>query len=222
MPDRRPEPRHPAPPHPRLDREDGLRRRLREVSRAHPRYGYRRAWALLRQDGWEVNRKRIQRLWREEGLRVPLRRRMRRRLRQSSVSGALLRRARRPRVGARLSVRHHRRREDPEAAARHRSCLALAVEVSRRIDADQTVAVLEQIVARRGRAPELIRMVQQLAEALQGPRRTALLPGVAPRAELHAAAGPDTPGASGFSHPRYMAGSMVCPSGPGSGWATCP
>ena len=37
----------------------------------HPRYGYRRIWALLRQEGWRVNRKRIYRLWRQEGLKVP-------------------------------------------------------------------------------------------------------------------------------------------------------
>ena len=43
--------------------------------------GYRRAHAQLRQQGgWTVNRKAIQRLWREEGLRVPTRRRKRQRL----------------------------------------------------------------------------------------------------------------------------------------------
>ena len=76
---------------PRLDRDDALRRRLREISREHPRWGYRKAWALLRTDGWEVNRKRIQRLWREEGLRVPPRRRKRRRLGQSTTNAARLR-----------------------------------------------------------------------------------------------------------------------------------
>ena len=51
---------------PRLDRDDVLRRRLGGISAEHP-LGYRRAWALLRQEGWEVNRKKVQRLWREEG-----------------------------------------------------------------------------------------------------------------------------------------------------------
>ncbi|MDE3069363.1 MAG: IS3 family transposase [Acidobacteriota bacterium] len=37
----------------------------------HPRYGYRRIWALLRQEGFEVNHKRIRRLWVAEGLKVP-------------------------------------------------------------------------------------------------------------------------------------------------------
>lgn len=54
---------------------DGDRRRLiermHELSRVHPRYGYRRIWAMLRREGWRVNRKRVQRLWRLEGLKVP-------------------------------------------------------------------------------------------------------------------------------------------------------
>ena len=51
--------------------DDALRAALRAFSRGHPRWGYRRAW------GWGVNRKRVQRLWREEGLRVPVKRRKR-------------------------------------------------------------------------------------------------------------------------------------------------
>ena len=35
------------------------------------RYGYRRITALLREDGWLVNHKRVERIWRQEGLRVP-------------------------------------------------------------------------------------------------------------------------------------------------------
>jgi putative transposase len=56
-----------------------MRAELRQVSRAHPRWGYRRAHAQLREAGWRVNRKAIQRLWRQEGLRVPVRRRKRQR-----------------------------------------------------------------------------------------------------------------------------------------------
>jgi putative transposase len=48
--------------------------RMNELAAVHPRYGYRRIWALLRAEGWRVNRKRIERLWRLEGHRVPPRR----------------------------------------------------------------------------------------------------------------------------------------------------
>ncbi len=49
--------------------------RMNELAAAHPRYGYRRIWALLRAEGFAVNRKRIERLWRLEGHRVPPQRR---------------------------------------------------------------------------------------------------------------------------------------------------
>jgi transposase InsO family protein len=51
-----------------------------ELVGQHPRYGYRRIWAWLRRDGWRVNRKRIYRLWRQQGLKVPRRKRKKRRL----------------------------------------------------------------------------------------------------------------------------------------------
>ena len=37
------------------------------------RWGYRKAWAIPRDEGWDANRKTIQRLWRKEGLKVPQR-----------------------------------------------------------------------------------------------------------------------------------------------------
>jgi putative transposase len=60
----------PRPP----DLELRLTRRMNDLAAAHPRYGYRRIWALLRAEGFDVNRKRIERLWRLEGHRVPPRR----------------------------------------------------------------------------------------------------------------------------------------------------
>jgi transposase InsO family protein len=60
--------------------DQALRAELRRISRRRPRWGYRRAHQLLLQEGWEINRKRIQRLWRQEGLRVPQKRRKRQRL----------------------------------------------------------------------------------------------------------------------------------------------
>ena len=48
-----------------------LRNAIIELAKRYGRYGYRRIWALLRIDGWKVNHKRVYRIWREEGLRVP-------------------------------------------------------------------------------------------------------------------------------------------------------
>jgi transposase InsO family protein len=62
-----------------------LREWLRHWARTHPRQGFRRAYHDARAEGWAVNHKKIQRLWRAEGLRVPVRRR-RKRLGTSTVT----------------------------------------------------------------------------------------------------------------------------------------
>ncbi len=43
-----------------------------ELTRQYGRYGYRRVAVLLRDAGWQVNDKRVERLWRREGLKVPM------------------------------------------------------------------------------------------------------------------------------------------------------
>jgi putative transposase len=53
------------------DDEPALVRRMLELVARHPRFGYRRIRALLKQEGWHVNKKRIWRLWKQEGLKVP-------------------------------------------------------------------------------------------------------------------------------------------------------
>ena len=53
------------------DDEEALRTRIIELARAYGRYGYRRITALLRREGWAVNHKRVERIWRQEGLKVP-------------------------------------------------------------------------------------------------------------------------------------------------------
>lgn len=45
--------------------------RMHELVRKYPRYGYRMIGAKLRQEGWRVNIKKIYRLWRREGFKVP-------------------------------------------------------------------------------------------------------------------------------------------------------
>jgi transposase InsO family protein len=51
--------------------EEMLVARIIELASRYGRYGYRRVTALLRQDGWRVNHKKVERIWRREGLRVP-------------------------------------------------------------------------------------------------------------------------------------------------------
>lgn len=56
------------------DPDQALRDWLRDFAKQHPRQGYRRAYHEARAEGWSVNHKKVQRLWREEGLRVPQKR----------------------------------------------------------------------------------------------------------------------------------------------------
>jgi putative transposase len=52
------------------ERDRGLGERLRQLAAEHPAYGYRFIWALLRREGLRVNRKRVDRLWKQMGLKV--------------------------------------------------------------------------------------------------------------------------------------------------------
>ena len=58
--------------------EQKLRRRIRELARRHVRWGRRLVYRRLRLEGLTVNHKRVQRIWREEGLQRPLPRRRKR------------------------------------------------------------------------------------------------------------------------------------------------
>ena len=51
--------------------EQALTEDIIALARQYGRYGYRRVTALLRDAGWTVNRKRVERIWRREGLKVP-------------------------------------------------------------------------------------------------------------------------------------------------------
>jgi putative transposase len=69
------------------DRQEALRVRLRELAGSRVRYGYRRLTVLLRREGWQVNAKRIYRLYTEEGLIVRTKRRKERAQRQRIAQG---------------------------------------------------------------------------------------------------------------------------------------
>ena len=57
-----------------------LRSRIIDLATQYGRYGYRRITALLRNEGLEINHKRVERIWREEGLKVPKKQPRKRRL----------------------------------------------------------------------------------------------------------------------------------------------
>lgn len=137
-----------------------LRKRLREISARKPRWGYRRAHGHLLGEGFALNRKRVQRLWREEGLRVPKKARKRRRVGHSTAEGSERLRATHPNHVWALDFQH-----DATSDGRELKLLnivdeftreALAIECRRTISADQTVEILKRLASERG-APENVR-----------------------------------------------------------------
>ena len=55
---------------PKRDEQAYLRMRIKEIAQVRVRYGYRRIHVLLRREGWEINHKRVYRIYREEGLNL--------------------------------------------------------------------------------------------------------------------------------------------------------
>ena len=141
------------------DRDRAMVARMREFVRRHPRYGYRRMWALLRADGWIVNRKRVHRLWRREGFKVPQKQRKKRRL-GTSANGVVRHRAEHANQVWCYDFVKDQTTEGrplkflPIEDEYTRECLAL--EVDRSITAEDVIEVLKYLFAVRG-APRYIR-----------------------------------------------------------------
>jgi putative transposase len=118
------------------------------------------AHAQLCVQGWAVNRKAIQRLWREEGLRVATKRRKRQRLGTSTTPADRLA-AEHPNHVWALDYQFDQTTDGKilkllNVVDEH-TREALAIAVDRRIDADATVAVLDRLIAERGTGPRFIR-----------------------------------------------------------------
>ena len=139
-----------------------LRVRIREIASSRVRYGYRRIHVLLKREGWNVNAKRIARLYTLEGLNLrakgPKRRRrcfaQRVRLAPTAANQVWC-----------MDFMHDRLKGDDRRAFRllnvvdiyTRECLA--IEIARGFKAADVIAVLRRIVSKRG-APKSIRVDQ--------------------------------------------------------------
>jgi len=144
----------PAP----ADDEEALRAFLRAFSKERPRWGWRRAAKALRREGRHVNNKRVQRLWREEGLRVPYRKRKKRLRGIGTRVGAMSLIA--PNALWALDFQFDTTEDNRTIKLLNvideftRECPAIVVE--RSIDADRVVATLDRLVVERG-APAFVR-----------------------------------------------------------------
>jgi transposase InsO family protein len=142
------------------DPDRDLRAELRVFAREHPRWGYRRAHAVLVREGHVCNRKKIQRLWREEGLRVPVKRRKRQRLGASTTPADRLHAERPDHVWAldyQFDVTSTGRTIKILHVVDEYTRESLADVVAYSIDADATVNALDEVVADRRTAPTFIR-----------------------------------------------------------------
>ena len=141
------------------DDETPLTRRIIELAATYGRYGYRRITALLHREGWHVNHKRVERIWRREGLKVPKKQPRRGRLWFNDGSCVRLRPTHRNHVWAYDFVMA--RTHDGKAFRMltvideySRECLAITV--ARRLRSDDVLEQLAWLFTQRG-VPEHIR-----------------------------------------------------------------
>ncbi|MCL4137868.1 UNVERIFIED_CONTAM: hypothetical protein GTU68_043017 [Idotea baltica] len=139
--------------------EEQLREWLRAFARRRPRWGWRRAAAGLRAEGWTVNNKRVHRLWRAEELQVPQRRRKKRLTGLGTHVGAMS--PIRPNVLWAMDFQFDRTIDGRQVKMLNvidehtRQCLAIVVDHS--IGADRVVATLERLAVERGQSPTFVR-----------------------------------------------------------------
>lgn len=141
------------------DDEEALTRAIVRLAERFGRYGYRRITAMLHREGWQVNHKRVERIWRREGLKVPQKQPKRARLWLNDGSCIRLRPARKHHVWAYdfVACRTHDGRPLKmltKIDEYSRECLAIDVE--RRLRSDDVLAKLTELFIRYG-PPEHIR-----------------------------------------------------------------
>jgi transposase InsO family protein len=139
--------------------EPKLVRRMTELACEYGRYGYRRVGALLRSEGFAVNHKRVERLWRREGLKVPGRQPRRRRLWLNDGSCVRLRPGHRDHVWSYDFVACRTSDGRPLRLLNvvdefTRECLS--IDVARRLTADDVLERLTDLFVRRG-TPQYVR-----------------------------------------------------------------
>lgn len=139
--------------------EPPLMGRTIELACQYGRYGYRRVWKLLKDEGWRVNHKRLERIWREAGLKVPQKQPKRRRLWLNDGSCIRLRAERPNHVWSYDFVAD---RTSDTRSLRFLTVIDeftrenLALPVQRKFTADDVQATLAELFIQRG-VPEYIR-----------------------------------------------------------------
>jgi transposase InsO family protein len=139
--------------------EDALTRAILRLARQYGRYGYRRITALLLRAGWPVNHKRVERIWRQEGLKVPQKQPKRGRLWLQDGSCVRLRPCGPNHVWAYdfvLARTHEGRAFRLLTVIDEYTRECLAIRVARQIRSDDVLDLLAELFALRG-TPEHLR-----------------------------------------------------------------
>ena len=135
------------------DDEAALTADIIELARTYGRYGYRRITALLRHAGWAVNAKRVQRIWRQEGLKVPQKQPKRGRLWLNDGSCVRLRAQRANHVWSYDFVEdrtHDGRKFRMLCVIDEFTREALAIRVKRRLNSTDVLETLADLMILRG------------------------------------------------------------------------
>ena len=141
------------------DDEEPLRKNIIELACQFGRYGYRRITALLHYIGWCVNHKRVERIWREEGLKVPKRQPKRKRLWFNDGSCVRLRPTHRNHVWSYDFVHcitHDGRKFRMLTVIDEFTRECLAIDVNRKLNHDDVLERLSWLMVTRG-VPDHIR-----------------------------------------------------------------
>ena len=139
--------------------EAALRADVVSLASRYGRYGYRRVTALLKAEGWLVNHKRVERIWREEGLKVPRRQPKRARLWLNDGSCIRLRPTYPGSVWSydfTMGRTHDGRPLKLLTVLEEYTRECLEIEVARRIRSDDVLDCLTRLFARHG-PPEHLR-----------------------------------------------------------------
>jgi putative transposase len=140
------------PPRGRED-EERLTADIIELARQYGRYGYRKVAALLRDAGWVVNDKRVERIWRQEGLRVPHKQPKRGRLWLADGSCVRLRPQHRNHVWSYDFVEdrtHEGRKFRMLNVVDEYTHEAIAIRVKRKLNSTDVIDVLSDLFLTRG------------------------------------------------------------------------
>jgi transposase InsO family protein len=139
--------------------ERALTKRIVDLGSEYGRYGYRRITALLRAEGWSVNHKRVERIWRTEGLKVPQKQPKRKRLWLADGSCVRLRQQYKDHVWAYDFVfarTHDGRQLKLLTLVDEYTRECLAIDVGRRMTSEHLLSRLAELMVYRG-VPDHIR-----------------------------------------------------------------